>query len=69
MHREIMLSETYQLSTDNDEKNFAKDPANRLLWRANLQQRLDVEALRDSLLAVSGDLDLSIGGPSIPLGR
>jgi hypothetical protein len=68
MHREIMLSETYQLSTDIDEKNLAQDPANRLLWRANLQQRLDAEALRDALLAVSGELDPSIGGPPVPLG-
>jgi hypothetical protein len=69
MHREIMLSATYQLSTDIDEKNLAADPANHLLWRANLQQRLDAEALRDSLLAVSGQLDSSIGGPPAPLGE
>ena len=68
MHREIMLSATYQLSTDLDEKNLAKDPANRLLWRANLAQRLDAEALRDSLLAVSGELDDSMGGPPVPFG-
>ena len=41
--------------------------ANRLLWRANLQQRLDAEALRDALLAVSGQLDPAIGGSSLPL--
>ena len=69
MHREIMLSATYQLSTDVDEKNLAQDPANHLLWRANLQQRLDAEALRDSLLAVSGELDPSMGGPPVPLGE
>jgi hypothetical protein len=69
MHRKLMLSETYQLSTDTDEANLAKDPGNRWLWRANLQQRLDVEALRDSLLAVSGELDRSIGGPSVALGE
>ena len=67
MHREIMLSATYQLAAMDDPKNSAEDPANRLLWRANLQQRLDVEALRDSLLAVSGQLDLTVGGPSLPL--
>ena len=69
MHREIMLSADVSIEHGRRTKqNFAQDPANRLLWRANLQQRLDAEALRDSLLAVSGELDLSMGGPSIPLG-
>ncbi|HLJ13581.1 MAG TPA: PSD1 and planctomycete cytochrome C domain-containing protein [Bryobacteraceae bacterium] len=67
MHREIMLSAAYQLSTQQDDKDFTEDPANRLLWRANLRQRLDVEALRDALLAVSGKLDLAVGGPPQPL--
>ena len=67
MHREIMLSSAYQLSTSANETNAMRDPANRLHWRANLQLRLDWEALRDSLLAVSGQLDLTIGGPSAPL--
>jgi len=67
LHREIMLSATYQLAAIDDTKNAAQDPANRLLWRANLQQRLDAEALRDSLLAVSGQLEPTVGGPSAPL--
>ncbi len=67
MHREIMLSATYQLAAIDDVKNSAEDPANRLLWRANLQQRLDVEGLRDALLAVSGQLDTTVGGPSLPI--
>ena len=67
IHREIMLSSVYQLSTDANETNAMRDPANRLHWRANLQHRLDWEALRDSLLSVSGQLDLTIGGPSAPL--
>ena len=67
MHREIMLSETYQRSTDTDDKNMALDPANRLLWRSSLRQRLDIEALRDSMLAVSGELDRTVGGASVPL--
>ena len=58
LHREIMLSSTYRLSTDYSQKNFAVDPGNRLLWRAN-QRRLDVEAIRDSILFVTGKLDLS----------
>jgi hypothetical protein len=63
LHREIMLSATYQLSSSYSKENFAIDPDNRLLWRAN-RHRLDLEALRDSLLAVSGSLNPSVGGPS-----
>ncbi len=58
MQREILLSNAYRMSTDFNAEHFAKDPANRLLWRAN-RRRLDVEAMRDSFLAVSGALDLS----------
>jgi hypothetical protein len=67
MHREIMLSAAYALSTDQVEEYAEKDLENRLLWRANLVQRLDIEALRDSLLAVSGSLDRSMGGPPAPV--
>ncbi len=63
LHREIMLSATYQLGNERDERNVQADPANRLYWRKD-RQRLDVEAWRDSLLAVSGNLDASLGGPS-----
>ena len=67
LHREIMLSATYALSSQQREENAEKDPDNRLLWRANLIQRLDAEALRDTILAVSGQLDRTLGGPSVPL--
>jgi hypothetical protein len=64
LHREILLSSTYQLSTESTPENAEKDGANRLYWRAN-RQRLDAEAIRDSLLFASGSLDLKkIGGPS-----
>ncbi len=66
LHREIMLSSTYQLSTRHSEKNYAADAANRYLWRANLRPRLDAEALRDSLLAVAGTLDRTVGGAPVP---
>ncbi|MBX5495847.1 MAG: PSD1 domain-containing protein [Bryobacteraceae bacterium] len=66
MHREIMLSAVYQLSAANDETNMAKDPGNLLLWRAN-RRRLDVEALRDSMMFVSGTLDLTPGEKAEPL--
>jgi len=62
MHREIMLSSTYQLAYAHSEANEAADPDNRLLWRANFR-RLEVEALRDSLLFVTGNLDERVGGP------
>jgi hypothetical protein len=67
LHRQIMLSAAYQLSTDEIEPNVTQDPDNRLLWRANMVQRLDIEALRDAILAVSGNLDLSVGGPAARL--
>jgi mono/diheme cytochrome c family protein len=61
LHREIMLSSAYQLSTANAAKNFEQDPDNRMVWRFN-KHRLDVEAMRDSLLFVSSKLDLKAGG-------
>ena len=54
LHREIVLSATYALSSENIEKNARLDAGNRLLWRANVR-RLDIEAVRDSMLAVSGN--------------
>ncbi len=56
LHREIMLSETYGLSAATDIANASKDPENRYLWRAN-RRRLDIEALRDSILFTAGTLD------------
>ncbi|MDQ6664392.1 MAG: PSD1 and planctomycete cytochrome C domain-containing protein, partial [Acidobacteriota bacterium] len=61
LHREMMLSSTYALGEQTSAKNFEADPDNRLLWRAN-QKRLDAEALRDSLLFVTGKLDTREGG-------
>jgi hypothetical protein len=61
MHRLIMLSNTYQMSTKFDAQAAEVDPENILLWRAN-RQRLDAEPIRDAIMAVSGDLDLSMGG-------
>ncbi|PHS06955.1 MAG: hypothetical protein COA78_13860 [Blastopirellula sp.] len=61
MHRVIMLSQTYQMSSDFDSHSNTLDPENRLHWRANVR-RLEVEAMRDSLLAVGGLLDLKMGG-------
>ena len=63
MHRKIMLSATYALSTRFSEANYKVDPESRLLWR-HRPRRLDAEALRDSLLQVSGKLELGVGGVS-----
>jgi hypothetical protein len=61
IHRLILLSKTYQLSTSHDEANAAKDQGNRWYWRHD-RRRLDAEAIRDAILAVSGNLDLSRPG-------
>jgi len=66
LHREIMLSATYRLSTRYDESNVRIDPDNRLLWRMN-RRRLEVEPWRDAMLAVAGNLDPKVGGPSADL--
>jgi hypothetical protein len=64
MIREILLSRTYQLSTETNDKLLAADPENRLLSHAN-RRRLDAEAIRDAMLAVSGELDRTMSGPTI----
>ncbi len=61
LHREIMNSAVYQLAASTEGVAFEADPDNRLYWRAS-RRRLDVEPLRDTLLAVSGELDTKIGG-------
>jgi mono/diheme cytochrome c family protein len=63
MHRKIMLSSTYQLSTEMDQVAFDKDSGNRLHWRVT-PRRMDAEQIRDSVLAVAGNLDEALGGPS-----
>jgi hypothetical protein len=63
MHRAIMLSATYGQDSRLDEHAFEVDPENTLLWRMN-RRRLEVEAWRDAILAVSGRLDPAVGGPS-----
>ena len=66
LHREILLSATYQQSSRFDARAHEIDPANTLLWRMN-RRRLEVEAWRDAMLAVAGRLDPGIGGPSVSL--
>jgi hypothetical protein len=62
--KQIMLSHAYQLSTSSDSAALAADPDNRLLWRMN-RRRLDAEAIRDTILIVSGELRRETGGPNI----
>ncbi|WP_395752746.1 PSD1 and planctomycete cytochrome C domain-containing protein [Prosthecobacter sp.] len=64
--RELVLSRAYRMSSAQNVAAAAKDPDNRLLWRMN-RQRLDAEAIRDSMLAISGTLTASKGGPALPL--
>lgn len=67
IHREIVLSQTYRQASARS-KGFEyqefRDPENRLLWRFN-RRRLSAEELRDAMLAVSGRLNLEVGGPSV----
>ncbi|MGB7347965.1 MAG: PSD1 and planctomycete cytochrome C domain-containing protein [Pirellulaceae bacterium] len=59
--RQIVLSETFSQSSGNREAMESIDPTNVYLWRAN-RRHLSIEAIRDSVLAVSGQLDRSLGG-------
>lgn len=61
LHREILLSATWQMSSRFDAEKFAKDGDNRLIWRMN-PRKLEAEIWRDSLLAVTGELDRRFGG-------
>ena len=66
LHRMILTSTVYQQSAKRTPELDAIDPENRLLARANLK-RLEAEAVRDFILATTGDLNLEAGGPSIPV--
>ncbi|MBI3882448.1 MAG: PSD1 domain-containing protein [Verrucomicrobia bacterium] len=66
IHRLIMLSGTYQQSSDDNPRYSVKDQGNTFLWRQN-RARLDFEAMRDTLLAVAGTLDRTMGGQPVDL--
>lgn len=63
--REIVLSSTYQLSSDANENYAVMDPENRLLSSMN-RRRIDAESLLDALLVKSGSLEYRLGGSLIP---
>ena len=68
LHRLILNSGTYRQSSLARPTEAAADPDNALYWRFPLR-RLDAEAIRDSMLAVSGELDVTAGGPAVPIDR
>ena len=64
MHRRIMLSNAYQMSSRATAHGLATDPENNLFWRFDMR-RLAAEELRDSVLAVNASLNLEMFGPSV----
>jgi hypothetical protein len=70
LHRLMVTSNTYRLSSSsvNAEANNKRDPENHYLWHMN-STRMDADVIRDSLLSLAGDLDLTRGGSPVPLGE
>jgi hypothetical protein len=66
LHRLIMTSAAYRQSSTDNEAARKLDPENLLMWRMN-RRRLEIESVRDSMLAVAGRLDLTAGGVPFPL--
>ncbi|MFN7877777.1 MAG: PSD1 and planctomycete cytochrome C domain-containing protein [Pirellula sp.] len=80
LHKQIVQSKTFQQrssrksgdrsvegsKTQDDAESFLKDPDNRFLARMSLR-RLDAEAVRDAILSISGQLNPTLGGPSVPI--
>lgn len=64
MHKLILMSNAYQMSAKANPDGLKADPANELFWRFPMR-RLTAEELRDSMLMVSGKLNLKAGGPSV----
>lgn len=66
LHRQILLSRTFQQTSQRHPELDSVDPENRLLGRMNLR-RLEAEAIRDSILAIAQSLREETGGPSLPV--
>jgi hypothetical protein len=64
LHRTILLSNTYQEASDTQTQAAANDPDNQLMWRWG-RRRMEAEAVRDSMLSVSGLLNPQMGGPGV----
>lgn len=65
LHRLLVTSRTYRSASSPDASNLDSDPDNVWLWRMPAQ-RMDAETVRDSVLAVAGTLDRTLGGPDLP---
>ncbi|QDU25539.1 Planctomycete cytochrome C [Anatilimnocola aggregata] len=68
MHRLLMLSQTYQMSSTFNATAAAADPENRLYWRMPVR-RLEAEEIRDAILTTSGLLDRTAGGSLLHVGN
>lgn len=66
LHRKIMLSDVYQQAAIENAESRNQDPLNELFWRMP-RRRLEMEAMRDAMLAVSGELDTTLGGRPVEL--
>lgn len=66
LHRQIVLSSTYQMAAINPRPAGEVDPENRQLWKFP-SRRLEAEEIRDAILAIAGQLDRSVGGKTVPL--
>jgi hypothetical protein len=64
LHRLLLTSATYRQSSSNNPDHARIDGENRFLWRMN-RTRLDAEVVRDSMLFAAGNLDTTMGGPSV----
>ncbi len=64
LHRLILTSNIYRMSSRSNDKGLSLDPANELFWRFDMR-RLTAEEIRDSILAVSGTLNLRMYGPGV----
>ena len=64
LHRLIVTSATYRQSSAEQPEAVKRDADNRFLWRMN-RARLDAETIHDTMLAISGKLDFTMGGPSV----
>src|SRR5262249_44483621 len=65
IHRLIVCSHTYRQSSESHPENAKRNPDNTL-WRHFAPRRLEAELIRDNILAVSGELDRTLGGPGMP---
>jgi hypothetical protein len=67
IQRVIMLSSAYQEASSDNPAYADKDPDNKMQWRYNIRQ-LDFEQMHDSILAIAGTIDLTMGGRPVPIG-